>query len=238
MLKKLRAIAVDDDSSILSTLEQMCKESQLVELIQTFTDPIAFLKQAQNIDFDLCLLDLQMPEIEGTAIAQQLKNKPVIFISGSDERFKEALDLSPIDVVPKPILKDRLYKAFEKAHALLVKKIEYGLFNVAESKRKVKLRLGDIMLLTTDESDSRNKEAWMRSGEKYTLMNYRMEELLSNSPSLVQVNRAEAVSLEVINDVDRDQITLKGVLADNGKPKQVTLGLAFQKKFIELMFHC
>jgi two-component system LytT family response regulator len=237
MLKKLKAIAVDDDVSILSTLEQMCKASPIIELVHTFTNPNEFLGKAPMLEFDLCILDIQMPQMEGITLAQVLKNKPVIFVSGSDERFRDALNLSPIDIVPKPILKDRLYKAFEKAHSLLGEKKEYELFNVAESNKKVKIRLQDILLITTDDVDPRHKQAWLRSGEKYTLMNCKIEHLTANSQALIQVNRAEAVSMEAVHEVEYDLITLKGVLTDNGKPKQVTLGAAFKKKFKERMFY-
>lgn len=236
MIKKLRAIAVDDNAGILSTLQQMCKESPTVELVKTFTNPQDFLEEAPVLEFDLCLLDIQMPQMEGTTLAQVISNKPIIFISGSDEKFRDALNLSPIDIVPKPILKDRLYKAFEKAFNMYSEKKEYELFNVAESSRKVKIRLQDIMLITTDDVDPRHKQAWMRSGEKYTLMNCKIEHLTANSPILVQVNRAEAVSLEAVHEVEHDLITLKGIIAENGRPKQVTLGAAFKKKFKERMF--
>ncbi|HXP52816.1 MAG TPA: response regulator [Bacteroidia bacterium] len=237
MLKKLRAVAVDDNKAVLSTLTQMCKESALVELVNTFTNPNEFLEQAPMLEFDLCLLDIEMPQMEGTTLAQILGNKPIIFISGSDEKFRDALNLSPVDIVPKPIMKDRLNKAFEKACNLFAEKKEYELFNVAESNKKVKIRLGDIMLITTDDVDPRHKQAWMKNGEKYTLMNCKIEHLTANSPSLVQVNRAEAVSLEAVHEVEHDLITLKGVLAENGRPKQVTLGVAFKKKFKERMFY-
>jgi len=237
MPNKLKAIAVDDDSYALATLGQMCKESPLVELINTFTNPGEFLEKAPQMDFDLCMLDIEMPQMEGIILAQLLKNKPVIFITGSDHKFREALNISPIDIVPKPILKDRLFRAFEKAFGLLASKREFELFNVAESTKKVKLRLPDIMLVTTDETDPRHKIAWMRNGDKYTLMNCSLEHLLDNAATLIQVNKSEAVSLDAVHEVEHDLITLKGVKSDGGRPMQITLGRVYQPKFKERMFY-
>jgi two-component system LytT family response regulator len=237
MPNKLKAIAVDDDPGVLAALQEMCRVSPLIELTQTFTNPAEFLTKAPLLSFDLCMLDIQMPQMEGITLAQVLKNKPVIFISGSDDRFRDALNLSPVDIVPKPVLKDRLYKAFEKAYDLLAEKKEYELFNVAESNKKVNIRLPDIMLITTDDIDPRHKLAWMRNGEKYTLMNCKLEHMVNNHSTLVQVNRAEAVSLEAVHEVEHDLITLKGILTEDGRPKQVTLGPAFKQKFKERMFY-
>lgn len=236
MLNKLITIAVDDDPNILSTLVELSKPSPLIEIAHTFTNPAEFLAKAPSLKFDLCLLDIQMPQMEGLTLAQILKNKPVIFISGSDDKFREALNLSPVDIVPKPIFKDRLYKAFEKAHNLLVESKEYELFNVAESNKKISIRLPDIMLVTTDDVDPRHKLVWLRNGEKYTLMNCKLEHLTGNSKTLVQVNRAEAVSLEAVHEVEHDLITLKGILTEDGRSKQITLGQAFKQKFKERMF--
>lgn len=237
MPTKLKAIAVDDDNNTLSTLNQMCKESALVELVSTFTNPDEFLSKAPSLDFDLCMLDIEMPQMEGIVLAQLLKNKPVIFITGSDHKFREALNISPIDIVPKPILKDRLFKAFEKAFSLLAKKKEFELFNVAESAKKMKIRLPDIMLVTTDEVDPRHKVAWMRNGDKYTLMNCKLEHLVDNSPALIQVNKSEAVSLDAVHEVEHDLITLKGIVTKDNRPMQVTLSRVFQAKFKERMFY-
>jgi two-component system LytT family response regulator len=237
MRNKLRAASVDDDPNIHATLKQMCKESPLVEIAYTYSDPEKFLSDAPTLDFDLCMLDIQMPGMEGITVAQLLNKKPVIFITGADDRFRDALNLSPVDIVPKPILKDRLFRAIEKAYNMIVEKREYELFNVAESNKKVKIRLQDILFVSTDDIDPRHKQVWLKNGETYTLMNYKLDELAEHSPTLVQVNRGELISLEAVHEVERDLITLKGIKAENGKPKQVTLSPNFKKKFMDRMFY-
>lgn len=236
MLRKLKAIAVDDSELFLSTLKLMTEQSPLVEITHTFICPKEFLAKAPELEFDLCLLDIEMPQMEGIVIAQILQNKPIIFISGADDKFRAALDLAPIDIVPKPLLKDRLYKAYQKAYDLLATKKEFEVFNVAESSKKVKLRLKDILLVTTDEVDPRHKKAWLSTGETFTLMNCTLAELLNHSPTLVQVNKAELVSLDAVNEVEYDLVTLKGVRNTDNKPKQVTIGAAYKKGFKERMF--
>jgi DNA-binding LytR/AlgR family response regulator len=233
----LRVVTVDDDPNIHATLKQMCKESPYIEIVYSYTDPEKFLAEAPMLDFDLCTLDIQMPGMEGITVAQVLKGKPIIFITGADNRFRDALNLSPVDIVPKPILKDRLFKAIEKAYSALASKKEYELFNVAESNKKVKIRLADILLVSTDDVDPRHKQIWLKTGEQYTLMNYKLDDLVEHSQNLIQVNRAELVSIEAIHEVERDMITLKGIKADNGKPKQITLSPNFKKKLMDRMFY-
>lgn len=236
MARKLKAIVLDDDPFIVSMIQDLCRDSQIVEVTKTFNNPKDFVEQAPHLDFDLAMLDIQMPEMEGTVVAQMLKNKPFIFVTGADERLRDALSLSPIDVVTKPILKDRLDKALAKAYELLMDKKEYELFNVAESARKVKIHLPDILLVGTDDTDPRHKVAYMRNGEKYTIMDTTIDKLIDACPLLVQVNKREAVSLETVNEVEHDMITIKE-MADKGAPKYVTLGRAFRKSFKEKLFY-
>lgn len=236
MTHRLKAIIVDDEPHIINIIQALCKDSQFVEIVRTFTNPDEFIENAPTLDFDLAMLDVQMPEMEGTVVAQMLKNKAFIFITGSKEKLHDALGLSPIDVVTKPILKDRLTSALEKAHKLLINKKEYGLFNVAESKRKTNIFLPDIMMVTTDDVDPRNKLIYMRSGEKHTIMDSSLENSLQICPLLVQVSRREAVSLEAVNEVEHDMVMLKGI-ADPKAPKYVTLGSAFSKSFKERVFY-
>ena len=217
-------------------LTDLCKRSPWVKIVGTFSDPTQFLKKAPTLDFELCLLDVNMPQIEGLVLAQMLGNKPVIFITGMENKLKDALNLAPIDVIVKPITKERLDKALEKANALLASKKEYELFNVAEHSRKVKLRLDDILVISADEDDARNKLAVMRDGAKYTLMGYTMEELLELWPSLVQVNKGQLISIEVFSEINHDLVMLKGVNTED-IPGEITLGRTYRQQFMERVFH-
>jgi two-component system LytT family response regulator len=236
MAYKLKVVILDDDPHIVNILQTLCKHSEYAEVVKTFNSPAEFIKEAPSLDFDMALLDVQMPEIEGTLVAQMLKNKAFMFITGAKEKLYEVLGLSPIDVVTKPIMKDRLELALAKAHKLLIDKKEYALFNMAEAKSKVKVFLPDIMLITTDEVDPRHKVTYLRNGEKYTIMDKTLESLVDMCPNLLQVNRSAAVSIEVVNGVEHDMVTLKKITGVE-MPKYVNLGAAFSKAFKEKLFY-
>jgi DNA-binding LytR/AlgR family response regulator len=231
MPTKLKAVIVDDDPISIAMLKDYCEDSGMVEVVACYNDPRNFLNNANRLKFELCLLDIMMPEMEGTAVAQILKDKPVIFVTGVYEKLKEALALSPIDIVTKPLYKVRFDKAIAKAYALLATKEKYKVFNVAESVDKIKLCLSDILLLLTDESDSRHKQVFMRDGEMHTLMDYSLEEILENCPSLLQVNKSAAASLEVIGEVKHDNLRLTGIKSPEA-PCAIYLGRAFRKELM------
>jgi len=236
LARKLRTIVIDDDSTDIKGILDICNNSPLIEVVKTYSNPREFLENAPALDFDLCLIDIEMPGMDGLTLAQMLGDKPFIFITTADNKLRDALSLAPVDVVIKPIVKERLFRALEKAHELFINKREYELFNVAEAKKKVSLHLPDIILVITDANDPRNKIAFMRNGEKYTLMDCRLQGLLDICPALVQVNISEIVSLEVIAEVEHEIVTIKGITADDA-PKFLNLGRTYRKSFKERLFY-
>lgn len=235
MQKRINVVIVDDDKSVHEILKEFYENSDLIRITHSYTHSKQFIEEVPSIDFDLCLLDINMPHMNGLVIAQVLGHKPYIFITGSENKLKEALGLRPIDIVTKPFSKERLDYALEKAYKQLIDKIEYGLFNVAESKRKLSLHLPDFLYVTTDDTDSRNKLLTMSGGIKYTIMNCRLEQLIAAAPHLVQVNRKELISIHLINEVTNDTITLRGA-KENSIPFEVSLSSLYKKQLLMSMF--
>jgi DNA-binding LytR/AlgR family response regulator len=236
MARKLKTVVIDDEESIIQIILDLCHDSPFVEIIETFSSPKEFLKAAPLLDFDLCLIDIEMPEMDGLTLAQMLNNKPFIFITDADSKLRNALSLAPVDIVTKPILKDRFDKALSKAYELFADKLDYELFNVAESKTKIKLHLPDILLVITDSIDPRNKIVFLRNGEKYTIMDCTLLRLLDLCPLLIQVNKSEAVSLEAIHEVEHEIATIKNI-QDTDAPKYISIGRIYRKSFKERLFY-
>jgi DNA-binding LytR/AlgR family response regulator len=235
-MKKLKVVVVDDDPSMHDILKELYENSELIKIEHSYTCSSAFMKDAPTLGFDLCLLDINMPNVNGLVLAQVLGNKPYIFITGSEDKLKDALGLKPIDIVTKPFNKDRLDYAFEKAHKQIRTTIEYGLFNAAESNKKIKLFLADFLFIDTDATDSRHKDLIMKGGIKYTLMDCRLEDLLADAPHLIQVNRHQLVSIHEIHEVDHDKLTIKNA-KQNGLPQEITLSPKYKPELLKHMFY-
>jgi DNA-binding LytR/AlgR family response regulator len=238
-LKKLRCVIVDDDMYSAEMLKGYCRDSIYVDVVKSYCSPKNFLAEEPRLKYDLCLLDLSMPEIDGFAVADKLNDKLIIFVSGYYEYIIRALHMiGPVDVVPKPVEKERLLSAIEKAmrcvtHSKLKK--DFDLFNVFETKGKVKIKMGDIVFVKADAKDARNKEVTLKSGDKYTLMNCTFDKLLDASPHLLQVNKSEVITIELIHKIEHDTITLKKAYG-GFHVKHVTLSRAFRKGFPKSAF--
>jgi len=111
---KLRCLLLDDELPGLSYLKLLCEKINGIEVVRAFNDPEIFLKEFPGLEFDLCILDIEMPGINGIEVAKQIKGKPVIFTTVYKAYAAEAFDIDAIDYVVKPMELERLKKAVNK----------------------------------------------------------------------------------------------------------------------------
>lgn len=233
--RKLNCVIVDDDRLSAEILKDTCRDSAYTGAVQVFSSSERFLIAEPRLDFDICLLDINMPGISGLDLARRLKHRHIIFISGQYDKLKDALDmLEPIDVVPKPVNRERLNRAFEKAYIYMqnnkIKK-EYKLFSALGYNGRVRIWLDDIVYAKADERDHRNKQIALLSGEQYTIMNCTFTYLLEICPALLQVNKSELISPHIFHGINYDTATLKELPVKN-IPRIVTVSRTYKKKFI------
>lgn len=236
MHQKIKVAIVDDDESLHDILQDLYMDSADILIKHTYTNSRKFIEDAPSLDFDVCLLDISMPDLDGLTLAQLLKNKPFIFVTGSEDKLKAALGLEPVDIVTKPFNKERLDHSLNKAIKLVNEKVEYALFCVAENKNKVSICLRDIVFADTDETDPRNKIIVMKSGAKYTLMDCKLDDLVSLSPQLIQVNRRQLIALDYINEMQYDIVSVNDA-ANLSIPEEITLSRVYKKEVQKRIFY-
>ena len=87
----------------------LCEQLPELEVVKAFNNPEVFLSELPNLDFDLCILDIEMPQMNGMQVANLLNGKAVIFTTAYKEYAAEAFDLDAVDYVSKPIKKVILF---------------------------------------------------------------------------------------------------------------------------------
>jgi DNA-binding LytR/AlgR family response regulator len=71
---------------------------------------------------DVVLLDLQMPELDGLAVVRAMRGQRtplVIFVTAYERHALEAFDVGAIDYLLKPVRRERLESAIQKAQRTL-----------------------------------------------------------------------------------------------------------------------
>lgn len=120
----LKVLIVDDEAlarSRLRTLLGDCAEG-LVAGVQEAADSAAALAALQWQPFDLVLLDIHMPGMDGMALAERLaRHRPapsVVFVTAHAEHAVRAFELEAVDYLTKPVRRERLQQALTKVQRL------------------------------------------------------------------------------------------------------------------------
>ena len=142
-------LIVDDQESNVSLLEQLLREADYVRVTSTM-DPHEVCALHRKNRYDLILLDLQMPGMDGFQVMEALKTNdadgylPVLVITAQPGHKLRALQAGAKDFVTKPFdlveVRTRIHNMLEVR--LLYKKLEHynNVLEQTVQKRTAELR--------------------------------------------------------------------------------------------------
>lgn len=148
-----KILIVEDDTSILMGLK-FCLEQEnfLVSTAVTGKEALEKIREP----FDLILLDLNLPDMNGFDILKQIENIPVIFLTANDEEVSivQGLDMGAEDYITKPFrtreLISRMRAVLRRRNLNVNQKIQIGNLLIDPSCAKV-FKNGQEIFLTTME---------------------------------------------------------------------------------------
>jgi len=122
---RMKVLIVDDSRSLRLVLK---RELNTIGIMNTdaAVDGMSAIEALRKEPFDLMLLDMEMPELDGIGVLRVIKadpdlmHVPVIIISGSEhfERTVECIQIGAEDYLPKPfnsvLLRARVFSALAK----------------------------------------------------------------------------------------------------------------------------
>lgn len=79
MERELKCLLLDDELPGLTYLKMLCEQIPGLSVVKSFNDPSRFLEEFPSLEFDFCIIDIEMPQFNGLQIANLLQGKPVIF---------------------------------------------------------------------------------------------------------------------------------------------------------------
>lgn len=228
---------LDDELPGLTYLKMLCEQLPDLEVVKAFNDPNIFVKEVANLEFDFCILDIEMPDMNGLQIANLLNGKPVIFATAYKEYAAEAFDLNAIDYIRKPIKIERLKQAVDKAKKQIATPSDQNQKNYIQlntNKGKAILFFDKIAYIKTSENDSRDKVARLFDGEEFVLKNITFDKLSESLPTndFCRVNKREMLSIKAVQVFSFDEITTN-LIGDQGKNIRLSLNENYRNEFLQ-----
>ena len=187
----LKTVLIDDEINALEALEWKLKRYiEDIEIIKC-NSPKEGIDVIDSIKPDLVFLDIEMPEIDGFQLLQQLNYKgfQLIFTTAHDEFALKAIKVSAIDYLLKPVDKDELITAIEKVKATkagtkLEDKLQSLFSNINQKADKINIAAdGKIYLLDKDEV------IMLKSDKSYTTIFLKDDNSILVSKTLKEVEK-------------------------------------------------
>ena len=208
---KYKIAVCDDDTEqrtyILDQVTSWAKKNRHLTEIKVYADAKAFFFDwAEEKDFDILLLDIEMPEISGIELAKAVRREnstvQIVFITGFYEYFSDGFDVSALHYLIKPVDAAKLYPVLDKAVSNLTYRQRSVLISTAEGD--IKVSLADIL--------------YVESENVYVIVhtvhgNYRMRMTLGKfseqlDETFFKVHRSFVVGLKYIKKITRAEITM------------------------------
>ncbi len=191
---------IDDDQNILASLSLALKSEKFE--VETFSDGISGLEALNNDDFDIAILDIKMPRIDGLEVLQRLRTDsdiPVIFLTSKDDEIDQLLGLKmgADDYITKPFSQKLL---IERVKTILRRGLAIKSSDL--SNKDTLLKRGDLTL-----NIDRHECHWKNERIKLTVTEFLLLENLVNRPGYVK-NRDQLMSAAYSDDIYVDDRTI------------------------------
>lgn len=146
----IKAIIVDDEIAAREVISNLIHDfCPNVQVVAEISDSYEAEKAIMRLQPDLVFLDVEMPKRSGIQFLQSLKkiNFDVIFITAFDQYALQALKLSAVDYLLKPVDIKELIQAVHKVQSgkSNLNRVHNLIENSSSNKKKIVLPQADII---------------------------------------------------------------------------------------------
>lgn len=116
MTQLFRAILIDDEPAARRLMKNLLQEySDVLEVIDEAGTGKEAVEKIELLKPDVIFLDIQMPDLTGFEVIEQLTEKPnIVFTTAYEQYAIKAFETFSIDYLLKPIKEERLEQSIEK----------------------------------------------------------------------------------------------------------------------------
>jgi two-component system LytT family response regulator len=217
----IKAIIADDESLARNIIRKYLLDFPEINIIAECDNGLTALNTINELNPDLVFLDIQMPDLDGLSLLNELKEIPlIIFTTAFSQYAIQAFEKNAVDYLLKPFDKGRFAVAVEKAMekksspSFLEKKIntlQTTLNQILDADKKITTRLLikgknaysflDVKDITWFEAHSDYVK--IHTKEKYYLKNISLNELESklNPQVFIRIHRSTIVNVSYVKEM-------------------------------------
>lgn len=198
----IRTVIIDDEAPARQRLRKLVSSHADIDIVGEADDGPSALELLNREKPDLAFLDIQMPGYDGFDVLDRVQpdaRPVVVFTTAYDEYAIKAFEANAIDYLLKPIPKDRLQGAMERAARAL---------GTPASRTKLENNLARLLdwMDASAAQDTDNKKSGKKDGYLEQLsIPYRDRILIVPVTDLVSVEISEGITRVFMLDRDTDE---------------------------------
>lgn len=218
-----RTLIVDDEPLACELLQALVEKHGEFAVSASVHRGDQALQMCQEGAFDLLLLDIEMPGINGVNLAAELKAMPqppvVVFVTAFAQHAIKAFELEAIDYILKPVNKQRFNQVLDKVAAHLAQQSEWqaaqpvlNLLNLATEQAT-----HNLTVQSADGPKQLDHEhiIWLQACNQYTqvhladgshhLISQNLQTLLQQLPGdrFIRIHRSAAINLSHVHSTQK-----------------------------------
>ncbi|GLQ91311.1 LytR/AlgR family response regulator transcription factor [Dyella acidisoli] len=185
----MRVLIVDDEPLARARLDALLRECADVDVVGSVGDGEAALAALSETQPDLLLLDINMPGMDGKALAARLANRTrpqVVFCTAYEAHAVHAFDLGAADYLLKPVRVERLRDALKRVRQRLdaQPREPTGWLHARVRGEPVRIALDEVICLLAEEK----YVVAHRAGDQL-LLDESLRQLEETYPDLIRLHR-------------------------------------------------
>jgi DNA-binding LytR/AlgR family response regulator len=230
----MTCIVIDDEPLARQGMELHIANVGSLQLLGSFSNPLAAADFMRKEEVDLMFLDINMPELSGLDFLKALRDAPlVIFTTAYPQYALESYELDAIDYLVKPIRIERFLKAVNKAENHLkllqqeaknshVEKIEDDFVFIKADRKFFKINFKDILYI---EGLKDYVVIYTIDNKIITSMNVKTISAQLPAAVFARVSKSYIVNVKHINSFDNELVYING--------NEIPIGQSFKDDFIK-----
>jgi two-component system, LytTR family, response regulator len=248
----LRAVIVDDEPLARDLLGLLLADHEDIQVVAKCQNGREAISCLQSTAVDLLFLDVQMPNIDGFDVLEQVGLQhlpPTVFVTAYQEHAIRAFDVHAVDYLTKPVDAERLALALERVHEKIAAKValltQEQLTAVLNGLRNNGSNLYTSRFLVKDGEKEIflpvDKIDWIEAAEYYCCLHanghrYMLRETITeleknlDPQRFIRIHRSAIVSLDRIREIYREGSEGSVVLTNGQKLRMSRAG---RQKLIE-----
>jgi two-component system LytT family response regulator len=250
---KIRTLIVDDEPLARERIRQLLHKEPDIEILGECADGREATATIGQLKPDLVFLDVQMPELDGFGVLEQLDRRAmptIIFVTAYDRFALRAFEVHALDYLLKPFDSGRFKQALERARERvrrepaedLSRRVSELLADLKPGpKQQNRLAVksgGKVVFLKTDEID------WVEAADNYVSLHVGSESHLHRetmaaleaslpADKFMRISRSTIVNIERIKELQPMFHGEYTVILRNGT--RLTLSRGYREKLDQLL---